>query len=755
MPHRFNRYFSALCILFATPGAIAQDGEAVSPVTVLPDFTVLGEALEDPQREPISTSFLSEEEFERFRILDPHDIAKLAPNLYATDSGSQSFGDVYSMRGLANTVFFGAPAVTIYRDDVPFAETFTYAQQLSAVNSVEILRGPQPTIVGRNAYGGLVNIRSRRPTNAFEGALNGSYGSHETYTADGWLSGPISPDQLHFRFGGRYGRSDGFLKNPITGQYVDHTENWGFDGGLFWTPAPGWDISLTGSWDRYEDGAPRLTALDRRNFYQVMSNVTGSQSRTTDNQALRIAYENAAVKFLSVTSRRNWDLGPYITDLDFSQSQLGSLNLDQDQEVWSQEIRLSSNHDNAIRWNVGAYGSISEINGHGVRDIFTQMPRTDFTVSSFAQPVPFPPFSIPLTARSVSESLTDINIAQVTDHTIEEDTAALFGGLDLDLWEGVTLHVGARVDWVERSLRRDQNTTGKAVTDTVTNTTIDPVPGFPPFPKPPVDRRTTITPVMTPVPRIAMTDEWIHVTPTVGLDFDLSDNVMAYVKTTYAFKPGGFSAYADDTAFVPFGEERVWATEAGLKTEFLDGDLQANVAGFYNSIDDYQVERSFTQTDYTVFNAADVETYGAELDLRYMVNPYLDLFGSIGWTHAEFKDYRDPVSGQRLDGNTPPFIPELDAVIAADLHTENGFFARLEYTVVGKTTYDDFNRPGFEQGSYGILNAAVGWRGENASISVYGTNLTEEEYYTNINPAVSTGAVGAPQQFGVKVGLTF
>ena len=750
----FPAFLPASIALSQDPPAADSDGS--DNLDTLPGVVVIGEALPAPQTKPVSTSFLSDEDVADFRVREPQDVTTVTPNLSSTDSGSQSYGDVYSVRGLANTVFFGAPAVTIYVDDVPFGETFTYAQRLSAVNSVEILRGPQPTVVGRNAYGGLINIRSRRPTNAFQGALDGWAGSEDRYGVDGWFMGPIVPDRLHFRAGAQYETYDGYLTNRRTGKTVDESEFWAVNGGVFWTPAEGWDIGFLGSYSDYENGAPRLAALDRKNFYEVDSDVEGIQSRTTDNQALRVSFEGDSVKFLSVTSRRNWDLGPYLTDLDFTAAPLGSVEIDQQQEIWSQEFRLASNDPGAnFQWNIGAYGSVSEIDAHGLRNIFFQEPRTDFTVTTFPQPVPFPPFQIPLTARSVSESLTDVMLQQFTDHYIDEESLAFYAGGEWNAWEPVTLHAGARVDWVRRSLDRDQNTVGEAVTETVTNTTIDPVPGFPPFPSPPVDIRTTITPVMSPVPHISMEDEWVHVTPTLGIDVDLGESTMAYAKTTYAFKPGGFSAFADDTRFVPFDEEKAWASEIGLKTELFEGAVVANVAGFFNSIEDYQVERSFTTTDYAVFNAEDVETYGAELDLLCTVSPYLDIYGSIGWTHAEFKEYTDPVTGASLDGNTPPFVPEFDATVAADAHLENGLFARVEFTAIGDTTFDDFNRPEFEEDSYGLLNAAIGWRGKNAAISVFATNLTEEEYHTNMNPAVSTGAVGAPRQYGVKVGVSF
>jgi outer membrane receptor protein involved in Fe transport len=251
-----------------------------------------------------------------------------------------------------------------------------------------------------------------------------------------------------------------------------------------------------------------------------------------------------------------------------------------------------------------------------------------------------------------------------------------------------------------------------------------------------------------------MDDDWFHFTPSAGIDWQINPNVMAYAKTSYAFKPGGFSAYSDDPSYIPFDEQKFWASEVGLKTKWLDGKLIANVAAFYNDIDDYQVERSFTQTDYAVFNAKHAKTYGVEVETRYSVNSNLDLQASAGWTHARLTDYTDP-TGQVLDGNTPPFVPEFDAALAADFHLSNGFFARLEYLLQGNTKFDDFNRPDFQQDSFGLLNATVGVRTERWTAAVYATNLTGEKYYSNMNTDVRTGAPGAPREFGVKMGFRF
>lgn len=657
---------------------------------------VVGEVLPDTTEQPSSSNFLPEFGIEVLRIEQPQDIVRYTPNQFATDSGSRSFGDVYASRGLTNTVFFGAPATTVYVDDVPFGETFTYAQDLGPVNSVEVFRGPRPTLVGRNVYGGLINVRSRRPGDFLEGSMSYDYGSYDAHDFDAWVMGPIN-EKLGFRLGGGLDRRDGYLFNPTTGRRVDNQEHGGIHGGLFFQPAPGWEISLTAGYDEFDDGAPRLTSLDRTTgFYTVTSDVMGEQFRTTNHQALRVQHEEGSRRFLSVTSHRGFDLDPFTSDLDFSAAPGGFTTLKQSQEIWSQELRWSDDDPNsAWAWNAGLYGSTSRIQGWGFRQ-----------------------FPIP-----VGGGVFAFN-DEVTIHTIDEDAFAAYGAIEHRPSERVSIHAGGRIDYVKRSIVRDK-----------TQTLIPP-------------------PV---VPRLGLEEDWIHFTPTVGVDWQVDENVLLFAKTSYAFKPGGFSAYVDNPDFVPFDEEKVWATEAGVRATGFDGRLDTSLVAFYNAVDDYQVERGLSMftTDYAVFNAEEAEIYGFEFENRFEICPSLDFHGSVGWTHARLTEYTDPVSGASLDGSIPPFVPEFDAVAALDYHLDCGFFARLEYLAVGETWFDDFNRPAFRQGGYGLINASVGWRGENWNVSLYGANLGDKEYYTNMNTDVRTGAVGVPRIYGVRAGFSF
>jgi|GEM_PF-307204 len=705
--------------------------------------------------EGVNATFLTPSGLELLGVREPQDVVRYAPNQSATDSGSRSFGDVYSVRGLTNTIFFGAPSTTIYVDDVPFGETFTYAQDLGPINSVEVLRGPQPTRVGRNVYGGLINVTTRRPGDTLEGGLDYQYGSFNRHGVDGWITSPLG-DSASFRFNGGYDTHEGFLTNTLTGEKVDRQESFQFGGAVYLDVAPGWEVGLIAGYAEQNDGAPRLTSLDRTTgFYTVSSDVVGRQYRESDYQAIRIAHENDRFKFLSITSHRGFNLDPYTIDLDFTAVPFGYTTLSQTQELWSQEFRFSDNDPDADwGWNAGLYGSTGRITGRGLRGLSVPNSDTVDTVTQINQEI-FPGFSIPLTINSVSQLETLAALEQLTEHIIDEDSFALYGGLENRALDDLTFRAGARLDWIKRSLIRDKSQSGTATTVATTTSTIAPVTGFPPFPNPPVDVRTIRTPLDAVSPRMKREDEWVHLTPTFGVDWEAAENHLVYANTTYAFKPGGFSAYADDPAFVPFDDETAWTSELGVRSSHFGGRVNTNLVGFYSKVDDYQVERSFTPTDFAVFNAEEAEIYGAEFETSIEITPTLDFLGSIGYTHATLTRYVDPVTGADLSGNTAPFVPEFDAVAALDYHLDNGFFARLELVALGNVRFDDFNRDTFQESAYVLLNSALGYRRDQWSVALYGSNLADKEYYTNMNAEIRTGAVGIPREYGVRVGMEF
>lgn len=734
----------------------------VAPTPVVPAPIVEPLVLDD--EELTANVALSEsvanlvEPFDTVGIEDTREILRYAPNFSFTDGGARGYGEVVAVRGLTNTSFFGPSPIALYVDDVPFGETFTQAWETGPLESVGVFPGPQPTRVGRSAYGGLIDVRTRRPTARTEGALTYERGSYDAQRLDGWVASPLPENVGSVRLRAVHDERDGFLINPtLGGERVDFLESRNLDGAIFLNLAPDWELGFLFGVGTQRDGSLRATSLDRTTgFYTVNSDVPGEQLRDMDYQALRIAHEGETMKFLSVTSRRNYELLPSRNDLDLTALPLVVADLTQTQEVWSQEFRFSDNDPEAVwGWRAGLYGSSGAIDGRVVRDLIQTDSRVDRFVTTVNQPIPFPPIVIPLTVRSTAVSDTAASISQDTRHSIDEESFAAYGELEYRGFERATLRIGGRIDRVERSIVRNLTRTGEAVTQTTITNTIDPILGFPPFPAPPAQNVTTVTPLDAVRPEIAMQREWVHFTPTAGVDFELGNGFEAYANASYAFKPGGFSPYTNDPDLVAFDEETAFAKEAGLRFADPNGRTVANLAFFHSKVEDYQVERSVTPLDYTVFNADEAEVYGAEFQIVHEISPSLDFLGSIGWTHARLTRYRDPVTGQNLDGVTPPNVPEFDAVAALDYHLENGFFVRAELVALGNVMFDDFNRPEFQQDAYVLCNGMCGYRKGQWTASVYGSNLGGKEYYAQMSPEVRSGSPGAPREAGIRVGFEF
>lgn len=761
LPRLFRSYLFQPATLPSLLMAGLSPWTQAQPALSLPEVTVLASPAPEPGDPTSSTTVIQGQDLATFHVDELGETMQRAANFFATDSGAGAFGDVLSVRGLGNSVFFGPPAVAVYVDDAPIGMPVSQALRTSAIASTVLARGPQPFSGGSNAYGGVVNIRTRQPGDRIEGEIQSTVGSYHLTDTSAWLMGPLIKDILSFRLGGGHESRHGYLKNPDTGTRLDSIEHTDVDGALYLTPAEGWEIRLSGAWSRDEDGAPRLTSQERAGFYDASPDHEGNQHRETEQQAFRIAHENEHWRFLSVTSRRRWLMSPFSLDADYTPEPLGVFDVDQESETWSQEFRWSSaDGGHPFQWTAGLFGSTTESDGVNARTIATE--RQDVTVTPLALSITLPRlgrFPLPV-LEIVAVSDSDISSSRVTRYHLEEETAGFFAGGSWSGWEPFTFHAGARVDWVRRAMERDSVTT----TDVSTRTRVQPVaPLVVSLPR----RAPLIVPVPTPEPfatettlrdaspRTNVEEEWTHLTPTAGVAWELSPNAQVYTKGTHAFKPGGYSAYADDERLLAFDPEKCWNTEAGLRTQWLNGDLMVNVAGFYNEIRDYQTERGLSLTDYVVLNADRAITYGAELETLWNVHRRLCLSGSFGWMHAEFKRFTDPVTGTSLDGNALPYAPEWNGMLAADFHLECGFFTRVEYLVAGPTTYDDRNRPEYEQGAFGLLNTAIGWRKGMVTVTAYATNLTGEEYYTNISTTLRARSVGAPREYGLRMTFTF
>ena len=638
---------------------------------------------------PMSATAFSGDDLRMLNRFDDRQLADLIPNFSKTDTGIGSFGDVISIRGLTNTPFFSSPSVVQYVDDVPSGNVYSHTASFYGTEKVEILRGAQSTLFGVNSYGGVINIESKRPSDRLESSITSSIADYDTFSVDGSLMGPLNDENtISYRLGISHYERDGVLNNPFLNISPDFQDHLSYGGSLYWNPNDNLEISLSASFDDFNDGAHRLTPLGQDPF-TLNSDIVGSSIQESESMSLRIKNSGESFDFLSVTYGRNWKLNPYHFDLDFSPNPGSESKIFQTQESRGQEFRFSSIEGGTWDWAAGASYADIDVTGNTTRSFFIPLPP-EFG-GGFAP------------------------VTTTTDYSLNEESYGLFGQVSYNGIENVGVHLGLRGDQYDKSINR------------------------------------SAFGLSGPVPNIDESSEYSFISPRAGIDFELSDSSLLYLNSGIAYKPGGYSAFIDDPKLAQFDKEQSWTKEIGLKKRWLDNSVRTNIAIFHNNIDDYQVERSLVATDYAILNAKEARSYGAEIELSAEIFTGVTLEGSFGRTTTELTNYTDPISGTNLSGNKAPFVPELDASLAATYTHDTGLFARVELVHQGEIYFNDQNDTSFMENGFTVINATIGYRSESGyELSVFGGNLTDETYYVNITPDLNAGTVGLPQMIGIR-----
>ena len=660
-------------------------------VRTLPETRVTASQSGGAGEGDLDETTLSPEDLERFGVETLEDLSMLAPNLHFVDSDTRGYGNIISMRGLSNTLFFGPAAVGLYVDDVPFGDAFNYSSNLLRLESARVHHGPQGASFGRNASAGLMELSTMQTTDTWKLGGSVEYGSYNSRAVTGYSSGPIAEGLSHtFQFYGK--ERDGFVKNNFLGGHTDDRSVLGGLASIIWTPAPDTEIKLRVMAERVDDGSQRLTPLPFNpafagDPFRVNSDLRGRNETERYQLSLhgRKDFDWGTMK--SITSYQSWDLGPQTVDLDLSPGSFATSLINQVQDLWTQEFRFQSPEDaGPLSWRGGLFYMNKENNGS--------------------------------TRRMFPAGLAGI-VTEGNRFTIEEKNYAAYGKGAYDLGNGFSVEAGGRLDYTDASMSR--------------------VKALAPF---------------GPVPAQSPNSDGIYFSPTTGIVYAHNDNVSAFLRTGLGIKPHGYSAFSDNPATASFGEERNWSNEAGVQYNDPDSNLNVVVRAFWNVIDDYQLNaQNPFSTDFVIVNADEVRSGGLEAELQWRPIDPLLIHGNAGWTDVEFESYTDPFTGMNHDGSNVPFIPELTASAGFRYDLPGGFFVGSSVRATEDTHYDAANTGAFLQDGYWIWDAQAGYEAENWSVTVYGRNILDEEYYTFINPQIAAGSPGDPQLFGVQVNL--
>lgn len=351
---------TALLIGLSTGPVFAEDDQNELRLETM---TVTAQKQEENIQEvPASISTVNEMDIEDRRIESIYDIADFTPGLSIPNNGASGYNSP-CMRGVGSGSDYGVP-VGLYIDSIPKLGTIGYDEAFLDIERVEVLRGPQGTLYGRNAEAGVINIISRQPDNELKAKLSLEIGEDEKKQATFYVSGPIQKDKFYFGIAGLYYDKKGFIENSITGDTFDDRSHVFGKVHLRWTPSDKADISLIASQMTWDEGGMRqnLTEEGAASYgvsvpkdREVTSNLDGKKNTSKDEtQALKIEYDlTPSVKLTSVTAHAAF-YSRYDNDLDYSNTTVYHMLEDSKFSKLSQELRLNLSQDR-FKWLIGLY----------------------------------------------------------------------------------------------------------------------------------------------------------------------------------------------------------------------------------------------------------------------------------------------------------------------------------------------------------------------------------------------------------------
>jgi outer membrane receptor protein involved in Fe transport len=658
------------------------------------------------------------------KVSSVSDLSGLAPSLYINSNGIQSYGDVITLRGIGNTQLFGDPGVGLYIDGVAQGSTATYSSSLFDLESIEVLKGYQGHRFGKNTPGGVINIKSRKASDTHRSKFSASYASFNSQNYRILADGPTG-DSSSYYFGLNRAESDGFADNlnPLGNDAT--SESWNGRLGFDVSTDDGLEIGIGGTWEEFDLGAqplvPRIASDNNksRGFYDRDSSENEITTINSNSQFLTLSVPTSFGSIKSIASRYDWGIDPSIIDLTFADAQLANADLHafgfisstskivEDQERIAEELIFASDEDADWRWQVGLYFANDEIEGRAER--------------TFPNP------------GGWQEN-------QLTSYTNELDSFATFGSLNRSITDKTSLELGIRYDAVDRKFTRN-----KVVTSNVGHNWADPSDG---------------------------TYDEDFFSPSIAITHEIEENISIFAAISQSFKPGGFSPYVDTNSTSrmgisnqKFNKEKNLAYEVGMNLTSEDKLWNFDFAVFWSEVEDYQFEKPTGTTDYFVDNAEEVEIFGFEVEISG--RPSDQLFVSLGYglTDGEIKKHVGSnfnldtfsVDSHDFAGADIPYSPEHTFSASMDYLWSENLISHLGVRNIGKVHYLDQTANDTVNDSYTLLNASVSYLYNDWELKVFGTNLTDEEYYSSLVSSLGgvPGVVGSPRVIGLSISKEF
>ena len=666
------------------------------------------------QEIPASITAVSSKQVEEYRLWNSKDLSAIVPNLYTADPGDRR--NVSSLRGIATTSY--DPAVATYIDGVNQFSLDTYIAQLFDVERIEILRGAQGTLYGRNATAGVINIITKQPSNKASSFLEITTGNAGLQRYSGGFRFPLIKDKLYFGMAALYDKSNGFYTNQFNNTAFDKQNS--FTGNYYvkYLPTEKWAITLNVKHNnnRNNGAFPLVSGIDDalKNPFQLSQNAVSNMTDNIFNASLSANHFGKNISFSSQTAyQSNYRFYDKPMDADFSPidgiTLINNYGKDWNKvKVFTQEFKFSSPAatTSKLKWTAGAYTFY--------QDNPTKQ-AIHFGEDAAMVGSPDKNFSLINSAKSISMGIS----------LFAQGTYALTNKLNFT--------AGLRYD----KEKKKQSILGQYQMD--------------PNPTPIFDYRTDTS----------ASASFNSLSPKLSLSYSISDNNLLFTNYSKGFRAGGLTPLASDPsqpALFAFQPEYSNNFEIGIKNSLLNNQLLINVTAFYSGVTDAQVPTLVLPDAVTITkNTGKLTSKGIELESHALLNGF-QLDYNFGYTDANFKDLKLAQYGSVADlaGKKQIFTPDVTSLFAAQYGTtiskknQLKITFRGEWKYIGKQYFDLGNT--LSQNSYNLLNSSIGISAPSWSLKLWGRNLTNKNY---VGYGYDFGAVrlGDPRTYGVTLGI--
>lgn len=662
----------------ATPAQAqeTQDDNGLETITV-----VARKRAENVQTVPISITALTGETLQERGIARVSDLVNSVPNL-SQDGGGSVIGAI-GIRGIVSqtrNIGFDS-GLGVYVDGVLGVRPNSFDQELPDIATLEVLRGPQGTLFGRNTTAGAINITTRKPDlEAFHVEGRAAYGNLEQAEGSIYLTGPLAPGKLGFKIAGSIATRDGYINNLLSDEKLNNLNRKSLRGGLLWKPTGDIDVALGGSW---------LKQSDRLLLGQIADNTVGGLAGLpgffADPYTVAQDGKNQQDrKIWTVNLNVDWRLGDYtltsisaygdnqsriIVDNDARPIPLSTSDFQDGARQFTQELRLASPAGGTFDYLVGLY-------------YLHQDADADRSTVALGPPGPGAFFG---SISSISRLKTNAYAVFFNGNLRPSDTVTISGGL--------------RYNIETRSLDFVQ-----------TNTSFVPLPNL----TAQLDRKDK------------------DLSGNLSVTWQFAETARVYASVARGFKSGGYNPDIVGDTQISFGPENAWSYEAGFKADLLDRKLRVNAAAFYTDYKDLQVS-ALIGAAFQIRNAAAAKIKGFEVEVTAKPVRELELNFGAGYTDATYDDFPGCGPGVNCAGNRLPYVPKLSLNAGGQLTlpvADGTLSVRSDLSYRTSVFYEASNVPDGRLPGYVLVNGRIGYSfaDDKVTVAVFGRNLFDKRY---------------------------